>query len=153
MANTYTQIYIQAVFAVQNRASLIHGDWEDELYKYITGVVRNNDHKLLAINGTSNHIHVFIGCKPHQSISSLMQDIKGSSSKWINEKGFVPGKFNWQQGYGAFSYSQSQISNVIAYIENQKTHHKKKSFAEEYEELLRRFEISYDKKYVLEEIN
>ncbi len=153
MANTYTQIYIQAVFAVHNRASLIHSDWEDELHKYITGVVRNNDHKLLAINGTSNHIHIFFGFNTHQSISSLMKEIKGSSSKWINENDYVSGKFKWQKGYGAFSYSRSHISRVITYIENQKTHHNKKSFKEEYEELLKRFEISYDTRYVLEDVN
>ncbi len=103
MANTYTQIYLQFVFAVQDRVSLIHSDWKDELYKYITGIVQNNKHKLIAVNGIPNHIHILIGYKPHQLIPKLLQDIKGDSSKWINMKGLVRGKFTWQSGYGAFS--------------------------------------------------
>ena len=103
MANTYIQIYLQCVFAVEDRTSLIKSDWKDELYKYITGIVQTNKHKLIAINGVANHIHVFIGYKPHQLIPELLQDIKGSSSKWINQKGIIRGKFKWQAGYGAFS--------------------------------------------------
>ena len=113
MANTYTKIYIQFVFAVQDRLSLIQNAWKDELCKHITGIVQNNKHKLIAINGMANHIHVFVGYKPHQLIPDLLQDIKGSSSGWINEKRFVKGKFQWQEGYGAFSYSHSQIDNVV----------------------------------------
>ncbi len=128
MANTYTQMYIQFVFAVQDRTSLIKSTWKDELYKYITGIVQNNKHKLIAINGISNHIHVFVGYKPHQLIPDLLQNIKGSSSGWINNRGFVKGKFKWQEGYGAFSYSHSQIDNVVKYIMNQEQHHKKKKF-------------------------
>ena len=127
MANTFTQIYLQFVFAVQDRISLIRFEWKDELYKYITGVVQNNNHKLIAINGTPNHLHVFVGYKPHQLIPDLLQDIKGGSSTWINKKGFIPGKFGWQAGYGAFSYSHSQIDSVIKYIMNQEEHHKKKT--------------------------
>ena len=97
MANTYTQLYIQFVFAVQNRVSLIQTAWKDELYKYICGIVQNNKHKLIAINGMPNHVHVFIGYKPHQLIPDLLQDIKGSSSGWINQKGFIKGKFRWQE--------------------------------------------------------
>ena len=104
MANTFTQIYLHLVFAVQNRISLIQPGWKDELYKYITGIVQNNSHKLIAINGTANHLHVAVGYKPYQLIPDLLQDIKGYSSKWINEKKFVKGKFNWQEGYGAFSF-------------------------------------------------
>jgi REP element-mobilizing transposase RayT len=152
MSNTYTQIYLQFVFAVQDRASLIRAVWKDELYKYITGIVQNNKHKLIAINGMSNHVHVFVGYKPHQSIPDLLQDIKGSSSGWINKKGFVKGKFRWQEGYGAFSYSHSQIDNVVKYIMNQEQHHKKKSFREEYLELLNRFDIDYDERYILKDI-
>ncbi len=152
MANTYTQIYIQFVFAVQDRASLIRPVWKDELYKYITGIVQNNKHKLIAINGISNHIHVFIGYKPHQLMPDLLQDIKGSSSGWINKKGFVKGKFRWQEAYGAFSYSHSQIDNVVKYIMNQEQHHKKKTFREEYLELLNRFDIDYDERYILNDI-
>ena len=121
-------MYIQFVFAVQDRTSLIKSTWKDELYKYITGIVQNNKHKLIAINGISNHIHVFVGYKPHQLIPDLLQNIKGSSSGWINNRGFVKGKFKWQEGYGAFSYSHSQIDNVVKYIMNQEQHHKKKKF-------------------------
>lgn len=152
MANIYTQIYIQFVFAVQNRNSLIHHEWRDELYKYITGIVKNNKHKLIAINGMPNHLHVFIGYKPHQKIPDLLQDIKGSSSRWINEKGFIKHKFNWQESYGAFSYSHSHIDNVVKYIMNQEQHHKRKTFKDEYLELLNRFKIDYDERYILEDI-
>jgi putative transposase len=152
MANTYTQIYIQAIFAVQERNSLIKAEWKDELYKYITGIVQNNKHKLIAINGVSNHIHIFLGYKPHQLIPELLQDIKGSSSRWINEKGFTKGKFKWQESYGAFSYSHSQLSDVIRYIENQEQHHRKITFREEYESFLKKFDIAYNEKYLLEDI-
>jgi putative transposase len=152
MANTFPQIYIHFVFAVQDRVSLIRCEWKDELYKYITGIVQNNKHKLISINGVPNHIHVFIGYKPHQLIRDLLQDIKGSSSKWINKKGFLKGKFKWQEGYGAFSYSHSQIDSVVKYIMNQEKHHKKKTFREEYSELLKRFNIPYDEKYVLKDV-
>ena len=152
MANTYTQLYIQFVFAVQNRRSLIQNEWKDELYKYITGIVQNNKHKLTAINGIPNHIHIFIGYKPHQLIPDLLQDIKGSSSGWINSKGFINSKFNWQEGYGAFSYSHSQIDRVVKYIMNQEQHHKKKTFREEYLELLNKFNVEYDERYILKDI-
>ena len=152
MANTYTQIYIQFVFAVQNRKSLIQDDWKDELYKYITGIVQKNKHKLIAINGIPNHIHVFVGYKPHQLIPDLLQDIKGSSSGWINKKGFLKSRFNWQEGYGAFSYSQSHIDRVVKYIINQEQHHKKKTFKEEYIELLDKFNIDYDNRYILKDV-
>jgi len=152
MANTFTQIYLQLVFAVQNRISLINATWKDELFKYITGIVQNNKHKLIVINGTSNHIHAFIGYKPHQLLPDLLQDIKGSSSKWINTRGFVRGKFQWQEGYGAFSYSNSQIDSVVKYIMNQEQHHKKVTFADEYKELLKVFNIAFDEKYILKDI-
>ena len=152
MANTYTQIYLQFVFAVQDRVSLIQSDWKDELYKYITGIVQNNKHKLIAINGMPNHLHVFVGYKPHQLIPDLLQDIKGSSSKWINSKKLVKGKFRWQEGYGAFSYSHSHIDNVVKYIMSQDEHHKKITFGEEYNELLKKFEVDYDEKYILKDI-
>ena len=152
MANTYTQLYIQFVFAVQNRISLIQPAWKIELYKYITGIVQNNKHKLIAINGMPNHVHVFVGYKPHQLIPDLLQDIKGSSSTWINKKGFVKGKFNWQEGYGAFSYSHSHIDRVVKYILNQEQHHKKKTFSEEYRELLTKFEVEFNEHYILKDI-
>ncbi len=126
MANTYTQVHIQAVFAVQNRDCVIHSSWKDELYKYITGILKKNEHKPLIINGMPDHIHILFGMRPIQSLSELMQDIKGDSSKWINEKGFLKSRFSWQEGYGAFSYSKSQVINVINYIKNQEEHHRKK---------------------------
>lgn len=152
MANTYSQLYIQFVFAVQNRASLIHTTWKDELFKYITGIIQNNKHKLIAINGMPNHIHIFIGYKPHQLIPDLLKDIKGSSSGWINKKGFVKGEFRWQESYGAFSYSHSQIDRVVNYIINQEQHHRRKTFKEEYIELLNKFNIEYDNRYILKDV-
>jgi len=152
MANTYTQIYLHIVFAVQNRISLINPEWKDELYKYITGIVKKNGHKLIAINGMPNHLHIAVGYKPQQLIPDLLQDIKGDSSKWINEKKFVKGKFSWQAGYGAFSFSHSQIDAVVKYILNQEQHHRKKSFREEYLDLLKKYKIVFDEKYILEDV-
>ena len=153
MANTYTQIHIHAVFAVQNRVCVIKSDWQDELYKYISGIVRKNNHKLLIINGMPDHIHMLFGLRPAQSLSDLMQDVKGNSSTWINEKGFVAGKFNWQEGYGAFSYAKSDLPKVIKYIENQQQHHKKKNFTDEYKSLLHEFGIDYDDRYIFKPID
>jgi len=152
MANTYTQIHIQAVFSVQNRECAIQKHWKDELYKYITGIVQHNKHKLLAINGMPDHLHILIGLRPSQAISDLMQDIKGSSSKWINEKGFVNGKFSWQEGYGAFSYRKSELPDLICYINNQQEHHKKTTFIEEYIELLKEFDIEYDERFLFKPV-
>ncbi|MCC6582699.1 MAG: IS200/IS605 family transposase [Chitinophagales bacterium] len=152
MANTYTQIHIQFVFAVKFRDAIIHSSWKDELYRYMTGIVQNNKHKLIAINGMSDHIHILIGMRPTQSISDLMQDIKGSSSKWINQKGFIKGKFEWQEGYGAFSYGKSQVKDVIAYIENQEQHHSKKTFRDEYMDFLKKFDVEYDEQYIFKEM-
>lgn len=153
MANTYTQIYIHAVFAVQNRACLISNVWKDDLFKYTSGIIKNNNHKSLAVNGFRDHVHIFAGMKPQQSVSDLMQDIKAYSSKWINENRFVPGKFNWQAGYGAFSYSHSQIDKVIKYILRQEEHHKKKTFKEEYLKLLEIFNIQHEDKYLFKWID
>jgi putative transposase len=152
MANTYTQIHIQAVFTVQDRHSAILPSWKDELYKYITGVLHNNKHKLLAINGMPDHIHILFGLRPSQSLSDLMQDIKGNSSKWINEKKFVRGKFVWQEGYGAFSYAKVDLPNVIRYIQHQQAHHIKKTFLEEYKDLLKEHDIEYDDRFVFKPV-
>ena len=152
MANTYTQIHIHSIFAVKNRIGLIQPEWKDELYKYITGIIQAHSHKLLAINGMPDHLHVFFGMRPTQSLSDLMQDIKGSSSKWINEKHFIKNKFEWQQGYGAFSYSKSQAAHVIAYIQNQEMHHRKITFLEEYEKFLQKFEIDYEERYIFQSL-
>jgi putative transposase len=152
MANTYTQIHIQLVFAVKHRTGLIEKTWKDDLYKYITGIIQGNNHKLLIINGMSDHIHVLIGFRPTQSLSELVQMVKRDSSKWINEQGFVKGRFEWQEGYGAFSYSQSHLSNIIKYIENQEKHHEKRTFLEEYRGFLEKFEVDFDERYIFKEI-
>jgi len=152
MANTYTQIHIQAVFVVKSRLGLIQNEWKDELYKYITGIIQANNHKLLAINGMPDHLHVFFGMRPTQSLSDLMQDIKGGSSKWINERKFTKGRFEWQEGYGAFSYSKAQVSTVITYIQNQEMHHQRTTFIEEYKSLLQEFNIDYDDRYIFKEL-
>ena len=153
MANTYTQIHIQSIFAVQSRQSLIQQSWKDELYQYITGIVQNNGHKLLAINGMPDHVHILFGFRPIQSLSDLMKDVKGESSQWVNNKGLVrKGKFSWQEGYGAFSYGKSQLNRVISYIQNQEEHHKKWSFIEEYKGLLDRFGVSYDERYLFKTV-
>lgn len=152
MANTYSQIYLQFIFAVKDRFSLIQSGWKDDLYKYITGIIQNNNHKLIMINGVQNHIHIFVGYKPHQLIPDLLQDIKTNSSKWINQNKLVAGMFSWQVGYAAFSYSHSHIDKVVKYIMNQEEHHKLHTFKEEYIELLRKFNIAYDGKYILDDI-
>lgn len=152
MANTYTQLYMQFVFAVQNRISLIQPRWEAELYRYIGGIVKNHKHKLIAINGMPDHVHLFVGFHPTQSISDFMRIVKGESSEWINNKKFVLGKFQWQEGYGAFSYGRSQIDDVYQYIQNQKQHHKVRPFQEEYKLLLKKFEISFDERYILNSV-
>jgi len=150
MADTFTQIYIQVVFAVRNRKALIQKEWEEELNKYITGIVQNKGQKLLAINGTKNHIHIFIGMKPNCCLSDLVREIKKASSTHIREKNFSKFPFKWQEGFGAFSYSHSQLTDVIKYIENQKEHHRKKTFKEEYLAFLKAFEIEFKNEYLFE---
>jgi putative transposase len=152
MPNTYTQVHIHFIFSVKYRDGIIQPSWKNELYKYITGIVHKNNHKLISINGMPDHVHILIGMRPTQSMSDLLQDIKGNSSKWMNEKKFLKTKFEWQEGYGAFSYSKSQIKDVIAYIENQEQHHNKKTFKEEYLEFLQKFEVEYDEKYIFKEL-
>jgi REP element-mobilizing transposase RayT len=137
---------------VENRASLISKNWHDDLYKYFTGIVKNSGHKMLACNGMPDHVHLFINMQPNQSISKLVQQIKGSSSKWINEQNFIVGKFNWQSGFGAFSYAKSQIDSVVKYIINQENHHKKKTFKNEYLEMLKAFDVKYNEQFIFKEI-
>jgi putative transposase len=152
MANTYTQIHIQFVFAVKYRDTCIDILWREELFQYITGIIKNNNHKLIIINGMPDHIHILIGVRPVQAISELVQLIKTNSSKWINEKRFVKGKFEWQEGYGAFSYGKSQVNIVVGYIKNQQEHHKKVTFKEEYIDFLNKFEIDYDEKFIFKDL-
>jgi REP element-mobilizing transposase RayT len=150
MANTYSQIYIQIVFAVKARENLIKKENREELHKFITGIVSNREQKLLAIFAMPDHVHILIGIKPNITISDLVRDIKAGSSKFINDSKWINGKFNWQEGYGAFSYSKSQLDNVIKYILNQENHHKKQTFKEEYISFLEKFEIEYDEKYLFQ---
>jgi REP element-mobilizing transposase RayT len=152
MANTYTQIHIHGIFAVKYRASIISKNWQEDLYKYITGIVQNNGHKLLSIGGMSDHIHLLFGMRPSQSLSDLMRNIKNNSSKWINDSKLIRGDFSWQEGYSAFSYSKSQLPTVIKYIQNQEQHHKKKTFLEEYKDFLKAFGIDYDERYIFKSL-
>ncbi|GAA3783613.1 IS200/IS605 family transposase [Flavobacterium ginsengiterrae] len=147
MANTYTQLHIQFVFAVKYRKALIAKEWKERLHQYITGIIQSNNHKMLSINSMPDHIHIFIGMRPTQSISSLIQNVKTETSKWIKEERLSL-DFAWQEGYGAFSYSRSHVPNVIRYIQNQEEHHKKETFLEEYLKILKAFEIEYDEQYV-----
>ncbi|GAA4746462.1 IS200/IS605 family transposase [Flavisolibacter ginsenosidimutans] len=149
MSSTYTQIYIQVVFAVKGRHSLIHSDWEETLYRYITGIVKAKEQKLLAINGMPDHVHLFIGMKANCNLSELVREVKKASNGFIREQGFCR-RFSWQEGFGAFSYGQSQVNDVIKYINNQKAHHRQTSFHTEYLELLKRFEIEYQKDRLFE---
>ncbi len=150
MANTYTQLYIHLVFAVKNRNALIKKEWKDDLEKYITGIVQNNKHKLLAIGSMPDHIHIFIGYNVNQLLPNLVEQIKTSSNAWIKEKNLSSFKFEWQKGYGAFSHSRKQLDTVVNYILTQEEHHKKTTFREEYLETLREFAIEYRNEYVFE---
>jgi putative transposase len=148
MADTFSQIYIQIVFAVKKRECLIHQSWEEELYKYISGIIRNKEQKVLAINGMPDHIHILIGMKPSCCLSDLVREIKKSSNEFIKERKFSKYHFQWQDGFGAFSYSHSALDNVISYIQNQKAHHKKQTFKEEYKESLIQFHVEYKDEYL-----
>jgi REP element-mobilizing transposase RayT len=150
MAGTYSQIYIQVVFAVKGRGSLIHKSWKDELHKYIAGIIKGKQQKPIIVNGMPDHIHAFIGLRPSISISDLVRDIKNNSTNFINEKQFTKRKFSWQEGFGAFSYGHSQIDRVYNYILNQEKHHKKRSFREEYIDFLNKFAVEYNEKYLFE---
>ena len=152
MIHTYTQIHIQTVFAVQNRLSLINKRWKNDLYAYMTGILQGHGHKLLSIGGVGDHVHMFFGFRPTESLSQLMLEVKRDSSIWINKNRLVLGRFSWQEGYGAFSYSKSQVPVVCHYIENQEIHHRKKTFLEEYLETLEKFGVEYDKKYVFQPV-
>lgn len=148
MANTYTQIFIHLIFVVEARQNLISEKYRAKLEKYISGIVSNNESKTLAVYCNPDHTHILIGLNPSVSVSDMARDIKANSSKWINENRWFLGKFHWQNGFGAFTYSKSQIDNVVKYILNQPMHHNKKSFKDEYIYLLKKFEINYDEKYL-----
>jgi len=152
MANTYTQIYIQYVFAVQNRISLINESWQPDLYKYMSGIIEKHENKLYSINGMPDHVHILISMNPKESPSDLMFNVKRSSSLWINDNKLCAGRFSWQEGFGAFSYGKSQIPMIVQYIENQQLHHKKQTFINEYIDFLKAFEIDYDERYIYKPI-
>ena len=148
MANTFSQIYLQYVFAVKNRASLISPKNKEELHKYITGLVSTRKAKMLAVNSMPDHTHLFVGFRPVISISDFIKEIKVETNEFINGNRWIRGKFSWQEGYGVFSYSHSHIGAVIRYIQNQERHHQKKSFKEEYLEFLKKFQIAFEDKYL-----
>jgi len=150
MSRTYSQIYIQTVFAVKGRENLLAKEWRQELFKYISGIILKKGQKPIIVNGVADHIHIFIGLKPSACVSDLVRDIKNNSSNFINNKKFVKGKFSWQEGYGAFSYGHSQIDEVYNYILLQEKHHKKFNFKQEYLDLLEKFKIEINKKYIFD---
>lgn len=151
MANSFTQLHIQLIFAVQYRAALILPEWKERLHQFITGIIQNDRHKMLQVNSRPDHIHILIGQRPYQSTSTLVQNIKTSSSLWINDNKFTESRFAWKEGFGAFSYSKSNLNRVIRYIQNQEQHHKKVNFQQEYIAFLDAFEIEYDKKYIFKD--
>lgn len=150
MSQTYTQIYLQLVFAVEWRQCLIDAGHKEETHKYITGIIRNDGQKLIEINSMPDHMHILIGLKPDMALSDLVRDIKANSSRFINEKGWLHGRFRWQEGFGAFSYSHSQLDSVIRYVRNQEARHSKQNFRSEYLDILGRFEVEFDTKYIFD---
>lgn len=150
MSGTFSQLYIQVIFAVKGRENLIRREYREGLYEYIAGIVKGKGQKPIIINGVGDHVHLFVGVKPSISISDLVRDIKNNSSNFINSKKMVPGKFSWQEGFGAFSYGQSQVESVFQYIKNQEIHHQKRTFREEYVDMLNKFQIGYDQKYLFD---
>lgn len=151
MANTYTQIHIQCIFCPKYRASLITPDWSERLHQYITGMIRNHNHKMIAINSMPDHLHMLFGMRTHESIADIMQYVKKDSTDWINEEHLTKNKFHWQDGYGAFSYEKTRIPGLVKYIMNQQEHHKKISRHDEYINLLNEFEIDYDERYLFKD--
>jgi putative transposase len=150
MANTYTQLHIHLVFAVKNRDATIKKSWKDDLEKYITGIVQNHKHKMLAINSMPDHIHIFIGYNQNQLIPNLVEEIKTSSNAWVKEKSLSKFRFEWQKGYGAFSHSRSQVDAVVKYVQNQEVHHEKRSFRDEYLDILRKNDVDYNDDYLFD---
>jgi len=150
MSDTYTQIHIHLIFAVQNRISMIKSDFRDRLYNYIIAIIQNKNHKVISIGGMEDHVHILFGLRPNQALSELVKDVKINSTKWLNNEVFTFGKFAWQEGYGAFSYGKSQLPDVIHYIENQEKHHKKQTLQEEYKTFLDSFGVEYDDKYIFQ---
>jgi putative transposase len=150
MAGTFSQLYVQVVFAVKGRENLIRKEFRTEIHEYMAGIIRGKDQKPIIVNGVGDHVHIFVGLKPSMSVSDLVRDVKNNSSNFINSKKYVKGKFSWQEGFGAFTYGQSQIEAVFNYISNQEAHHQKKTFKEEYIDMLEKFQVKYDEKYLFD---
>jgi len=150
MANTYTQLYVQIIFSPLGRQNLINNRIKNDIYKYIVGIIKKKNQKPMIINGMPDHVHIFLGFSPDIAISDLVRDIKSNSTNFINDNKLIPGKFSWQRGFGAFTYSKSQVSRVVRYIKNQEEHHRRKTFKEEYLELLEKFSVEYKKQYLFE---
>lgn len=150
MAGTFTQLYIQAVFAVKGRQNILRKPWRIEVFKYMSGIIKNKGQKSIIVNGVSDHAHLFIGLRPSIAISDLIRDVKNNTSNFINDHNWVRGKFAWQAGYGAFSYAHSQLDSVYKYILNQEEHHRKKKFREEYLDFLKKFDIPYEERFLFE---
>ena len=150
MANSYTQLYVQIIFSPRGRQNLIHNRIKNDIYKYIVGIIKKKNQKPMIINGMPDHVHIFLGFSPDIAISDLVRDIKSNSTNFINDNKLIPGKFSWQRGFGAFTYSKSQVSRVVRYIKNQEEHHRRKTFKEEYLELLEKFSVEYKKQYLFE---
>lgn len=152
MANTYTQLYTHIVFAVKGRANLISSKWKENLYQYISGIISNKNQKMMIVNGMPDHLHLLIGLKPDCNVSDLVRDIKANSSKWINDNKWVIGRFEWQNGFGAFSVSQSQVKTIINYIANQEIHHREVSFKNEYISFLKEYQIDFKPEYIFDDV-
>ena len=150
MSGTFSQLYVQVVFAVKGRENLIRREYREALHEYMAGIIKGKGQKPIIVNGVGDHVHLFVGLKPSISISDLVRDVKNNSSNFINSKKMVAGKVSWQEGFGAFSYGQSQVESVFNYISNQEVHHQKKKFREEYLDMLNKFEIQYDEKYLFD---
>ncbi len=152
MANTYHQIYLQVIFAVKYREAIIKKDWQPQLFAVIGNLINETSCKTIIVNGVEDHVHCFIGLKPVVSVSDLIRTIKSKSSKYINDNALTPQRFEWQEGYGVFSYSQSQVDSVYKYIQHQEEHHKKQTFKEEYIGFLQNFKVEYDEQYIFQDL-
>ncbi len=152
MANTYHQIYLQTVFAVKYRNAVLNKSWRPKIQGVLGNLINETGCKTIIVNGVEDHMHCFIGLKPVVSISELMKTVKAKSSKYINDHQLTRERFEWQEGYGVFSYSQSQVDQVYKYIESQEEHHKKQTFKEEYLEFLKHFKIEYDEQYIFQDL-
>lgn len=151
MANTYSQIYIHVTFSVKRHLPLLSKQWREELFKYITGITTSKKEILMQVNGVEDHIHILLCIKPTSVLSDIVRDIKANSSRFINERSWVKGKFEWQEGFGAFSVGHTQVGMVVNYIRNQEEHHRTKTFKEEYLQLLKENEIDYKEEYAFDE--